>query len=240
MKRTYYCLLVTALLLVALAIPAQAATSKNPPTVPMNPIIREGDLRRLYTEEGAFICPDGLYFGMSLDDAVELLPLSETMRPGEEAFDPRKYSELPDTAYATVNPFIYYTFEEIDDVLELVLEFNAQHELFGYWLSGFPMKLEDMSDFDRETAPMRLSQMIEIFSNAAEPLVEKGPDDLETLDFNYFETGGKLRVFFTTDDGTFCQISANVFQDTFIYNVGIGRMADWPAVAGIIEGLKEN
>ena len=70
------------------------------------------------------------------------------------------------------------------------------------------------------------------------PFIEKGPEDIDSLDFAYFEAGGQLRAFFPMDDGTFCQISANVFRDTFIYNIGIGRLEDWPAVSGIIEGLK--
>ena len=237
MKRTHLRLFLTMLLLLAFAsIPAQAMRGMEPPTITMKPIVRTGDLSSLFSETG-FACPEGFSFGMSLDDAIEALPLSDTMRPGEEAFDPRKYGELPDNGYATLSPFVYYAFEEIDDALELELEFNAKHELFGYWLVGIPEKLEDMSDSDREIAPMRLRRVIEIFSNAAEPLVEKGPEDLTSLDFSYFESGNRLRVFFPMED-TFCQVSANVFQGTFIYNIGIGKTADWYAVGGIIEELQ--
>ena len=107
MKHAHLYLFLTILLLLALAAaPAQALTRAELaelPVLTMKPIVREGDLRRLYTEEGAFICPDGLFFGMPLEDAVELLPLSETMRPGEEAFDERKYSEAAN-GYVTLTP----------------------------------------------------------------------------------------------------------------------------------------
>ena len=239
MKHAHLCLFLTMLLLLSLsAAPAQAINRAELPTMTMKPLLREGELRRLYTEEGAFLCPDGLYFGMSLEEAIDLLPLSETMRRGEEAFDERKVVVVPDSGFVTLKPFIYYAFEEIDAALELTLEFNGDHELFGYWLSGVPMKLEDMSDSDKEIAPMRLQRMIDVFSNAAKPLVEKGPEDLEALDFRYFEDGGQLRVFFPMEKGTFCQVSANLFQNTFVYNIGIGCLEDWSAVAGIIENLR--
>ena len=228
------CLLVT-----LAAAPAQAITIRELPAVQLKPVVRETALRDLFSEDG-FACPAGFSFCMALDDAVEALPLSDTMRPGDEAFDSRTYVESTENGFCSLNPFLYYAIEEIDDILQLTLEFDAGHELFGYWLVSVPVKLEDMSGEERETAAARLRLLIGTLSEAAEPLVEKGPDDLGALDFAYLEAGGRLRVFFQIGEDTFCQVSASVFQGTFICNVGIGRTAEWPGgIADIIDGLKQ-
>ena len=233
----YFSLILAAALLLALAAaPAQAMTARELPAVRLKPAVRETALRDLIGEDG-FLCPEGFSYGMPLEDAIEALPLSDTMRPGDEAFDSRTYVESTENGYCSLNPFLYYAIEETGDILKLTLEFDAGHELFGYWLVSVPMKLEEMSEGEREIAPLR--RLIEILSETAEPLVEKGPEDLAALDFAYLEAGGRLRVFFQTEDETFCQVSANVFQGTFIYNIGIGRTAKWLAVAEIIDGLKQ-
>lgn len=235
MKRPHLRLFLTILLLLALtSSPAQAMRGMEPPTITMKPIVRTGDLPSLFSETG-FACPEGFSFGMSLDDAIEALPLSETMRPGEEAFDERKYVESPENGFCSLNPFVYYAFEEIDDVLELVLEFDDNHELFGYWLASTPVKLADMTDSERENVPARLQRLIGTFSEVSASRLTNVPVDIDGLDLAFFEAGGRLRVFFPMDDGTFCQVCANVFQGTFLYQIGIGLTEDWPGVKDIIE-----
>ncbi len=200
----------------------------------MQMIVRERDLHDLFTTE-TFCLPDDLPFGTGLEEAIEWLPLSETMRPGEEAFDARKYTELPDNGFYTLRPFLCYSFPETEG-LELVMEFDSEKRFYGFWLVSEQYPVEQFGEEEKTAVPQLLLALSEVFEERSEPILLAGPEKLKDLEWSYFENGGELRAVFMAKDFTFCQLCANVYDGYFSFRIGIGDGYTWP---GFMETLTE-
>ena len=201
----------------------------------MQPIVRERDMHDLFTTE-TFKMPDDLEFGTLLEDVIEWLPLSETMTPGNEAFDARKYKELPQNGFYNLVPFLRYSFPETEE-MELVMEFNDKKEFYGFWLVSDAFPVAGFGDEEKAAVPQLLLACSKIFEERSEPLIADGPQNLNELTWSYFEEGGQLRVFYLSTSYTFCQMCANINDGNFSFRFGIGDSREWP---GIDEAIIES
>lgn len=188
------------------------------------------ELGALYTDEG-FIYPGTFAFGDALDGVVKQLPSPETMSPGSDSFDERKYVESSENGYVSITPEIVYTLGGQN--FTHILEFDAEHTLYGYWLTSDMCDAAAMTDEEKAAWIDFIVGTVKALDEKFDMVIQKGPETIDELSFDYFTENGKCILFFAAADGTYARISVGISPANGHYNcsIGIGLLEKWPGMS---------